>query len=178
MSKRSYKIISTLYGLLSEHSEVDFIEASNHEGISKNLRTALQSLAEESDQIENGDTAVVSSEESNPKKKKNPNAKYKKRIQFSASDLSPEIGMLQYEKNLTNFLSDPKYFPSKAELQELLLKTSLIVEIEPRASRQRTARKIAIEGTKSDAFRVRLFEIIQDDASKQTQGWLDIISKS
>ena len=179
MSRKSYQILSTLYGLLGEHDSEHFLEASTHQDVSSSLGVILRMLAEESSRIESSGTK----NDRQPKEalraeKKRTELSYKKAKLFSPSSLSPKIDPAQYAENLIIFLNDAKFFPSKHELQDLAIKTNLPIEIDARASRDRTARKIAIEGAKSDVFKERLFEIVQNDASKQTQGWLDIIRKS
>lgn len=183
MPRKSDKILSALYELLRDNRAHDFLEAGRHSGTSKNLREALESLAIESDLIaERSQSGFNNSRKSEAIKDKSrgsraANDRQKKTYLFSPSGLYPGISQSLYLKNLTNFLGDKKYFPDKSALQKLVSKTGLSVDFDAKSSRQRFARKIALEGAKSEDFKTKLFEMIEDDASKQTQGWLEIIRK-
>lgn len=179
MHKESYKIISALYKILGEYSREDIVEASRQNGLPSGLSAALRALASEADR----DLPNMLSQQ-----KKSRRAREKLREEKStrreegpanghgrAPSLSPKLPPEIYKRNLQSFLNSKARFRNKQDLVEFALKLGFLEPISTKDSRDRVEKKIIRNALDDPKFRDDLYQVIPNDWSKQTSGWLELI---
>lgn len=176
MPNAPFQIISTIYRLLGDYDSKQLREASRQKGLPRGLRMAIQALASEA---ESGQLTFPSKDSSASGASR---SSWKRRPPRNgggqAPSLSPNLPEEVYRKNLSDFLSSKSRFKNKSELMQFAKEVGFKDVIGPKESRKRAENRIVAFALSNADFRNRLDDIVPNDWSKQTSGWLDLILSS
>jgi len=172
MRKKSYRIISALYRVLGDYSREDIVEASRQLGLPPGIRAALLALAEEGD-LDLPDS--VSDRQSARRVHDSRREDGPKNGHGRTPSLSPKLPTEIYKRNLKMFLNSKSRFKSKQDLVDFASKLGFQEQVSSKDSRERVERKIAAFAVDNQEFQQALYEILPNDWSKQTSGWLELI---
>jgi hypothetical protein len=172
MRKESYRIISALYKILGDYNREDIAEASRQIGLPPGLRAALRALIEESDRSE----PDLFSKSGKPRRGRETRREDGTTNGHGRTpSLSPKLPGEIYKRNLQAFLNSKSRFKNKQDLINFASKLGFQENVSSKASRQRVEQKITSFALNHPEFREKLYQIVPNDWSKQTSGWLELI---
>lgn len=167
MTTDSFEVMSAVYKLLAQFSHDQFDAASRNPHISPNLKSALKSLAVEANSVSldaRNDSTSLNREGSKSSHRSRPHRAR-----------TPELRTRDQPTNVTDLLTSPESFPDKDSLMKFAKNAGLSIKPDPKASRERLARRIAKEARQTKAGKAKLQRALADSVDNETRGWLNLI---
>ncbi|MCW8965538.1 MAG: hypothetical protein OQK82_02460 [Candidatus Pacearchaeota archaeon] len=166
MSKSTYQILAVLFDLLGKYDATSLMQASEKRGLSKNMRRAILSLADEALLMEEGTHAI-----SRPKSSK---AEKVVKRSVGGAYLPPDLPKDIYEKKLYDFLMNSSHLRTRSALIEFVTRLGFLLDFNKKDNRDRVAKQIVSFAMGHEDFRIALHNALANESS-QTEGWLKLI---
>jgi len=153
-----HAILSDLHRLLSAYEREDFVRASRYPGLSRPLKDALTALASEAPGAPaSSPTPRRGGGESRETSKMN-------------SNISENISALG------DSILKSSYGASVGSLRSFISSRGLKLDIRPKESKERIARRLShLLTTLPESRRNQIFADLLGEVSSQTQGWINVI---